>query len=124
MRKQQGKIKSESAAKRYRRKLKIRSTLSGTKEVPRLCPNKTNKHILIQAIDDETGVTLFTCKTFGKGAEFSGPKREKAKSLGAQVATMLKEKNIDRVVFDRNGYKYTGVLTTLADSIRENGIKF
>ncbi|MFZ9000193.1 MAG: 50S ribosomal protein L18 [Bacteriovoracaceae bacterium] len=124
MRKQIGKIKNDSMAKRARRKLKIRKTISGTKDVPRLCPNKTNKHILIQAIDDETGVTLFTCKSFGKNVEASGSKKDKAKVLGAQVASKLKENNIDKVVFDRNGYKYTGVLTTLADSIRENGIKF
>jgi len=124
MRKQNGKIKSDSMAKRARRKLKIRKTISGTKEMPRLCANKSNKHILIQAIDDETGVTLFTCKSFGKNVEMSGCKKDKAKVLGVEVASKLKENNIDKAVFDRNGYKYTGVITILADSIRENGIKF
>lgn len=124
MRKQIGKIKNESMAKRARRKLKIRKSVIGTKDAPRLCPNKSNKHILIQAIDDEAGKTLFTLKTFGKGVSFSGSKREMAKKLGAEMAEKLKGNNIETAVFDRNGYKYTGILSVLADSIRENGIKF
>ena len=124
MRKTIGKIKSASLARRERRRLVIRKKVAGTAERPRLCTSKSNKHIVVQAIDDDTSKTLFTVATFGKNAvEGAGKNREGAKKLGVKIAEKLKESKIESAVFDRNGLKYTGVLASLADSVREQGIR-
>lgn len=124
MRKTLGKINDEKLAKRIRKKLKIRKTVIGTSERPRICPNKTNRHFFVQAIDDSLGRTLFSVQTFGKNA-VAGAKNDKngATLVGTRVAEGLKERKISQVVFDRNGYKYSGVIQALADSIRKNGIQ-
>ena len=123
MRKNLRKIKNESLAKVYRRKLTIRSKISGTSERPRICATKTNKNLFVQVIDDNARTTLFSVQTFGKNASKGGANKEGAKLVGADVAAKLKEKNISKAVFDRNGRLYTGVISELANSIRENGIQ-
>lgn len=124
MRKQQGKIKSPSEATRHRRKLKIRKTVNGTAERPRICTNKTNKHIFVQVIDDASGKTMFSVQTFGKHAvQGASGNVEGGKLVGAKVAELLKEKKIENAVYDRNGFRYTGVIASVASSIRENGIQ-
>jgi large subunit ribosomal protein L18 len=67
-------------------------------------------------IDDSEGKTLLSVQTFGK-------KKVAAKDVATRVAEKLKEKKLERVVFDRSGNKYTGVLKNLADNIREQGIR-
>lgn len=124
MRKKQGKIKSESLARRVRRKLSIRRKINGTTECPRLCVTKSNKNLFVQVVDDSTSKTLFSVQTFGKNAVKVAATKDGAKEVGAKVAGQLKEKNISSVVFDRSGNKYHGVIAALADSVRENGIKF
>lgn len=123
MRKSLKKIKNESKAKELRRKLSIRKKISGTTERPRICATKSNKHLFVQVIDDVTSKTLFSVQTFGKNAISGGSNVEGAKSIGTAVAKALIEKNIKVAVFDRNGKKYTGVVASLADSIREGGIQ-
>lgn len=122
MRKPFKKVVSESKAKQQRRKLSIRSKLSGTSERPRLCAIKSNKHIQVQVVDDFVGKTLFSVQTFGKNRVDARANVEGAAQLGKVVADKLKESKIETAVFDRNGNIYTGVLKSLADSIRENGI--
>lgn len=123
MRKNAAKIKNESKAKEYRRKLSIRKKIIGTSEQPRLCVTKTNKHLRVQAIDDANSVTLFSVQTYGKGKAAEQANAEGAKLVGAAVASSLKSKNLAKAVFDRSGKQYTGVIKSLADSIRENGIQ-
>ncbi len=123
MRKTQGKIKNESKAKEYRRKLSIRKKVNGTSERPRLCIIKSNKHIQVQVVDDTAQKTLFSVQTFGKNAVAKSGNKEAAKAIGAKVADGLKGKSISKAVFDRNGKLYTGVVAAVADSIRENGIQ-
>jgi large subunit ribosomal protein L18 len=124
MRKQIGKIKNESDKRRYRRRLSIRSKIVGTTERPRICAFRSNKHITVQVIDDSVGKTLFSVQTFGKNSVPEGkPTREGVKVVGSAVAAKMKEANLNQAVFDRAGYKYTGVIATLVDSIRENGIQ-
>ncbi|MBK23972.1 MAG: 50S ribosomal protein L18 [Halobacteriovorax sp.] len=124
MRKPLGKVKNPSLAKKLRRKLSIRAKINGTAERPRLCATKTNKHLRVQVIDDVTATTLLSVQTYGKGG-VSGARanREGAKLLGAKLAEELKGKKIESAVFDRSGSAYTGVLATLVDSVRENGIR-
>lgn len=122
MRKNIKKIKNSSKAKEYRRKLSIRKKISGTSEFPRICVIKTNKNLQIQVVDDELKKTLFSVQTFGKSAEVKKANVEGAKELGVQLAKNLKKFKIEKVVFDRNGKRFTGAISALATSLRENGI--
>jgi len=115
------KIKSEKEKKRIRRKLTIRKKVNGSAVRPRLCAVKTKKHLAVQVIDDESGKTVFSVQTFGK-SKVGSKSVDGAKEVGLQIATKLKEKGINTAVFDRNGYKYTGIISALADSVRSNGI--
>ena len=123
MRKQIGKIKNDSIKKKERRKLSIRKKIVGTLERPRICANKTNKHLTIQVIDDSSQKTILSVQTFGKKAVKASNNIEGAKVAGKKVAEGLKDQKVERAVFDRNGQKYTGVIAAIADSIRENGIQ-
>jgi large subunit ribosomal protein L18 len=123
MRKQYGKVQNKKDKRREKRRLSIRSKLSGTTERPRICAMKSNKHISVQLIDDTKSVSLFTVSTFGKEAAADSCNIEGAKKVGARVATMMKQKNLSSAVFDRAGYKYTGVIAALVQSIRESGIQ-
>ena len=103
MRKNTGKIKNESKAKEYRRKLSIRKKVVGSSEAPRLCVTKTNKHLRVQAIADANSVTLFSIQTYGKGKAADSANADGAKLVGAAVANSLKSKNLVKAVFDRSG---------------------
>lgn len=123
MRKSLRKIKNETKAKVQRRKLTIRKKVIGTSERPRICATKSNKHLFVQVIDDQTQKTLFSVQTFGKNAVGTSANAESAKAVGAALGQELKKKEISNAVFDRNGRKYTGVIAELADSIREAGVQ-
>jgi large subunit ribosomal protein L18 len=123
MRKNTAKIKNESKAKEYRRKLSLRKKVVGSAEKPRLAVTKSNKHIRVQAIDDVKSLTLFSVQTYGKTKAADTNNAEGAKKVGAVVAASLKKSNLSKAVFDRSGKQYTGVIKALADSIRENGIQ-
>jgi large subunit ribosomal protein L18 len=123
MRKILKKIKSPSKLKEYRRKLSIRKKVSGSADIPRIAAIKTNKNIQIQVINDNNMTTMFAVQTFGKNAVAKGTNQEAAQKIGSAVAAGLKERKIEKAVFDRNGKQYTGVIAKIADSIRENGIQ-
>lgn len=123
MRKAIGKIKSESEAKRYRRKLTIRNKVTGTADRPRICATKSNSNLFVQVIDDSAEKTLFSVQTFGKNATGKSANIASVQELAKSLADKLKERNLEKAVFDRNGNKYTGVVAGLADAIRENGIR-
>ncbi len=107
--------------KRLRLKRKIRSTISGTEVKPRLSVYRSNVCIYAQLIDDASGKTLASASdvTLKKGT-----KMERAVMIGKKIAEAAKSKNITTVVFDRNGFKYSGRIKTLADSAREAGLTF
>lgn len=123
MRKSYAKLGSKKEQQRQRRRLTIRNKISGTTERPRIVAMKSNKNISVQLVDDTKSISLFTVSTFGKNAAANSCNIEGAKKVGAQVATMMKSKNISSAVFDRAGYKYTGVIAALVQSIRESGIQ-
>ncbi len=123
MRKPIGKIKNASKAKELRRKLSIRKKVVGTADRPRICATKTNSNLFVQVVNDSESKTLFSVQTFGKKAVGSSANADSAKLVGAEVAKLLTEKNIKNAVFDRNGKKYTGVISALAGSIREGGVQ-
>ena len=123
MRKPYGKVNGASAQRRQRRRLSIRKKVSGSAERPRICAARSNKHLNVQVVDDVTGTTLFAVQTFGKNAVKAGNNKDGAKLVGEKLASELKAKNINTAVFDRAGYRYTGVVKTLIDAVRENGIQ-
>ncbi|KYF53136.1 50S ribosomal protein L18 [Sorangium sp. So ce315] len=112
---------------RERRKLRIRKKVEGTPERPRLSVFRSTKHIYAQVIDDVSGKTLAHASTLSKdlkGSLDEDNKVEAAKKVGALIAKICKEKQIDRVVFDRNGYLYHGRVSALAQAAREAGLDF
>lgn len=111
---------------RARRKLRIRKKVNGTESKPRLVVFRSNLHIYAQLVDDETGVTLASSSTLSltHGGQAARANREGAASVGKDIAEKAKAKNIEAVVFDRNGYIYHGRIKALADGAREGGLKF
>ena len=112
---------------RNKRSFRIRKTLSGTPERPRLTVYKSLKHIIAQVIDDESGRTLVYASSTGKGVKAKagpGDKKHIAKQVGLLVAEKCKAANIEKVVFDRNGVPYHGRVAAVADGAREGGLKF
>lgn len=113
---------------RVRRHVRLRNKISGTAERPRLCVNRTLKHIHAQLIDDVNGLTLASASTVQKdvaGAVEGGTaNREAAKVVGRLIAERAKAKGIETAVFDRNGFKYHGAVKELADAAREGGLEF
>ncbi len=119
--------KIDKNAERKRRHVRVRKTVTGTAERPRLSVYRSTNHIYAQLIDDTKGVTLASASTLEKSvkAEIAGKtKREAAKIVGKLAAERAKEKGIETVVFDRGGYLYTGRVQSLADGAREAGLKF
>ena len=123
MRKQYGKLVNKKDQQRQKRRLSIRNKISGTTERPRIVAMRSNKHITVQVIDDTKSTSLFTVSTFGKSAAADSCNIEGAKKVGAKVAAVMKSKNLTAGVFDRAGYRYTGVVAALVQSIRESGIQ-
>ncbi len=107
--------------KRTRLKKKIRAKVSGTAACPRLSVFRSNKFIYAQVIDDMAGKTLASASDV-KIAK--GTKLERAKEVGKAIALASKAVKIEQVVFDRNGFKYTGRVKLVADEARAGGLKF
>lgn len=110
--------------RRQRIKYGIRAKVSGTAERPRLSVFRSNKAIYAQLIDDVAGHTLAAASSAELKTEVDGNTIETAKQVGQRLAEKAKAKNIDAVVFDRNGYLYHGKVKALADAAREGGLKF
>ena len=111
---------------RKKRHQRIRRKISGNSATPRLCVYKSLQHIYAQLIDDEAGVTLVAASTLEKDMQdlTSKTNLEAAKRVGASLALKAKEKGVEEVVFDRNGYKYHGSIIAFAEAARENSLKF
>jgi large subunit ribosomal protein L18 len=107
--------------KRIRLKAKIRSKIKGTNETPRLSVFRSNKFIYAQIIDDTKGTTLVEASDI---KVTKGTKTQRAEAVGKDIATKAKAKGIDSVVFDRNGFKYTGRVKLVAEEARKGGLKF
>jgi len=112
---------SERKANRLKKKIRIRKTVNGTAERPRLCVFRSGKHMYAQIINDVDGKTLVAVSSLGK-EDKSGI--EMAKLVGIEAAKAAVSKNIKNVVFDRNGYLYHGRVKSLAEGAREGGLNF
>ena len=107
--------------KRIRLKKKIRAKISGSKERPRLSVFRSNKFIYAQVIDDTLGKTLAQASDI---KITKGTKTERAKEVGKMIAEICLKAKIKKVVFDRNGFKYTGRIKLVAQESRLGGLKF
>jgi len=111
---------------RQRRHRRIRVSLSGTPERPRLNVFRSLQHIYAQVIDDTTGTTLVAASTNEPSvrASLSGSKTERAQAVGRAIAERAQQKGLRAVVFDRGGYLYHGRVKALADAARAAGLEF
>jgi large subunit ribosomal protein L18 len=107
--------------KRIRLKKKIRTKIFGTATKPRFSVFRSNQFIYAQVIDDAKGLTIVSASDMEIK---KGTKTERSQAVGADVAKKADAKGIKEVVFDRNGFKYTGRVKALADSARASGLKF
>ena len=118
---------NQRAKGRRRRQQRVRKQLRGTDTRPRVCVYRSNKHIYAQVISDDQGMTLAAVSTLsGDLAEAVKQSKgvETAKHVGRALAKICKEKNITRVVFDRNGFLFHGRIKAVADGAREGGLEF
>ncbi len=104
----------EKQEKRIRRHKKVRAKIKGTSKLPRLCVFRSNKYIYAQLIDDEAGKTLASASS----------ELKKADKVGSDIAKKAGDLKIEKVVFDRGGYKYHGKVKAVAEAAREGGLKF
>ena len=109
-----------------RRRFRLRKTVSGTSERPRLVVTRSLKHIEVQLVDDVTGVSLLGLSTLCKDLRdrsFDG-RIAQGTEVGKILAEKAKEKGINNVVFDRGGYLYHGIIKAVAEGAREGGLQF
>ena len=119
--------KGEPRVARKRRHARVRAKVVGTASRPRLCVFRSLNHIYAQIIDDSQGHTLTSASTLDpeiKGEIVGKIKTGKAELVGSLVAKRALGKGINRVVFDRGGYKYHGRVKALAEAARQEGLKF
>jgi large subunit ribosomal protein L18 len=117
-------VASRGAARRKRHD-RIRLRLEGTESRPRLAVFRSNTHIYAQVIDDGTGKTLAAASTVEKELRGSSQtKTEEAAVVGRLIAERAKTAGVERVVFDRAGFRYHGRIKSLADAAREAGLDF
>lgn len=122
--------KKTKKLKREIRHRRVRSKIFGTSERPRLCVFKSNKHLYIQLIDDTAGNTLSSASDKDisvKGGSASGGKDVKnsaAYELGKYIAKKAVGLGMEKIVFDRGGYKFHGTILELAKGAREGGLNF
>ena len=107
---------TKKVERRIKIKYRIRKSVNGTAERPRMSVFRSNKQIYVQIINDITGTTLASASSLGMEAM---PKKEQAQTVGELVA-----QKAQAAVFDRNGYLYHGRVKELADAARKGGLNF
>ena len=113
--------------RRLRRKKSIRKKVFGSKDRPRMCIHKTNKNIYVQIIDDVDSKTICAVSTSSKelaSQEKTHKNMNFATKVGEKIAKLAVDKGVQKIVFDRAGYKYHGVVKALADAARKGGLQF
>ena len=117
------KVRRESRIRRHGR---VRKKIHGTAARPRLAVFRSNRHLVLQLIDDEAGRTIAAASTNEASARETGPGSSVAAAtrMGRLVAERAKAAGIDTVVFDRGGFAYHGRVAAAADAAREAGLEF
>ncbi len=124
-------MRKDKVTARNKRKKRIRKSIYGVAETPRVSVFRSNMHIYAQIIDDENGKTLVSAssndkeirETIKSQSDLKG-KKDIAFLVGEELGKRAKENNIQTIVFDRNGYLYHGRVKALADGLRKSGLKF
>lgn len=110
---------------RLRRHNRVRRKVHGTAERPRMAVFRSNKHISVQVIDDDTASTLASASTHESDLRNGATGGvDAAGKVGTLVAERAKAAGIESVVFDRGGFRYHGRIAAVADAAREAGLKF
>ena len=114
--------------KRKRRHTRVRARIHGTLTCPRISVFRSNKHVLLQLIDDSTGKTIVSARDVevavrGKKAG-AGTRANLAFEAGKRLAERAREKKISTAGFDRGGYRYHGIVKMVADGARKGGLQF
>lgn len=117
-----GKATAAKRINRLKKKIRIRKTVTGTLERPRLCVYRSSSHIYAQVIDDVAQKTIVATSSQVLDKKMKGV--EEAKAVGQAIAKLAMAKKISNVVFDRNGFIYHGRVQALADGAREAGLNF
>ena len=117
----------EKQFKRKRRHRRVRAKIHGTKEVPRLNVYRSNAGLFVQLIDDDQGKTLASVNN--KEIQAGSGKKKKTKTevafeAGKLLAQKAKKLKVEKVVFDKGGFKYHGRVQAVADGAREEGLQF
>lgn len=110
--------------RRTRIKRRVRKTVQGTADRPRLSVFRSNNEIYAQVISDVDGKTLAAASSLDKDISKDGTKSDIAKAVGKKVAERATAKGVENISFDRNGYLYHGRVKSLAEGAREAGLKF
>ena len=111
---------------RKKRAFRIRKKIIGTEICPRLCVKRSLRHISVQIINDTTGKSLAQVSSTSKKImeKIKGTKTDISKAIGELIAEKALELGISTIVFDRKGYLYHGRVKSLADAVRNKGLKF
>jgi len=120
------KIAQARRSSRIRRHRRVRKNIHGTAARPRLAVYRSNKHLSVQIIDDDAGVTLASASTLeaDQRSTGSGSSIESATRVGELIAERAKDAGIDKVVFDRGGFAYHGRVAAVASAARQAGLEF
>jgi large subunit ribosomal protein L18 len=115
-------MKLDKNQTRQRRARRVRAKIEGADSRPRLSVFRSLSYVYAQIIDDEKGITLVSLDS----RRIKGGKNdiETARKIGQEIAKMAASKKIEKIVFDRKGYKYHGKIKALAEGAREEGLKF
>ena len=118
-------MKNKKVFRRNRIKQRVRKSISGTPERPRMSVFRSNRDIYVQLIDDLAGHTLASASSaIAEIRDQKITKTAKAAIVGKNIAEKAIAAGINKVVFDRNGYLYHGRIKSLADAAREGGLMF
>jgi large subunit ribosomal protein L18 len=118
-------ISETRRAARLRRHARLRKKVAGTAQTPRLVVNRSARHIHVQLVDDQDGVTLAAASSIEADVRaVDGDKKAHSVRVGQLIAERAKAAGIEEAVFDRGGYTYGGRIAALADAAREGGLKF
>jgi large subunit ribosomal protein L18 len=114
-------MKQITVDRKLRRKMRVSSNIHGTAIMPRISVFRSSKYIYAQVIDDDKRVTI--CSFSSKNITTKAKKSDIAKQVGIGLAALLKEKKIEKGIFDRGAYTYLGRVKQLAEGLREGGLK-
>ena len=117
-------MQDKKILRRNKIRSRIRKTVNGTAECPRLSVFRSNKAIYAQVIDDLKGHTIVAASSMESGVDKKANKVEQAIAVGKLVAQKATAAGVSAVIFDRGGYLYHGRVKALAEGAREAGLKF